>query len=198
MKNIILIGMAGSGKSTIGVLLAKSLGMPFIDTDLIIQERENKLLQDIINQYGIEEFLKIEEKALLSLNLHGTVIATGGSAVYSSQAMSHLKKNGRAVYIKVGYDEIKKSVYITKLYPHECGIEVNNASSIKEKRCHCDLINASNDLLPVEYCYCAAKFYYPLFSSVFGSKIEIEPLETVLNGGNKCTFKISNLGGNLL
>ncbi len=108
MKNIILIGMAGSGKSTIGVLLAKSLGMPFIDTDLIIQERENKLLQDIINQYGIEEFLKIEEKALLSLNLHGTVIATGGSAVYSSQAMSHLKKNGRAVYIKVGYDEIKK------------------------------------------------------------------------------------------
>ncbi len=110
MRNIVLVGMAGSGKSTLGVLLSKSLGMPFVDTDLIIQERENNLLQDIINQYGIEEFLKREEKALLSLNRQGTVIATGGSAVYSLRAMLHLKNNGLVVYLKVGFDEIDKRI----------------------------------------------------------------------------------------
>ena len=110
MKNIVLIGMAGSGKSTLGVLLAKALGIPFVDTDLILQERESNLLQNIINQYGIEEFLRKEEKALLTLDVDETVIATGGSAVYSPQAMQYLKENGTIVYLKVNYNEIEKRI----------------------------------------------------------------------------------------
>lgn len=110
MKNIVLIGMAGCGKSTIGVLLAKSLGMPFVDTDLIIQARENKLLQDIINEGGIEKFLKIEEEAVLSLDVDNTVIATGGSVVYSKAGMAYLKQNGMVVYLKLGYPEIQKRI----------------------------------------------------------------------------------------
>lgn len=110
MKNIVLIGMAGSGKSTLGVLLAKTLGMPFIDTDLIIQEREKDLLQNIIDSKGIEQFLQIEETAILSSRLEGTVIATGGSVVYSELAMSFLRKNGIMVYLKVDFEEIEKRI----------------------------------------------------------------------------------------
>ena len=81
MKNIVLIGMPGAGKSTIGVVLAKTLGMTFIDTDLVIQKRENKLLQQIIEKLGIEGFLEIEKEAVLSVSTNNSVIATGGSVV---------------------------------------------------------------------------------------------------------------------
>ncbi|MCG8481793.1 MAG: shikimate kinase [Clostridia bacterium] len=110
MKNIVLIGMAGSGKSTLGVLLAKSLGMPFVDTDLMIQQNEKKLLQEIIDTYGISRFLDIEEKVMLSIESIDSVIATGGSVVYSLQAMEHLKKHGRMVYLKLSYEEIEKRI----------------------------------------------------------------------------------------
>lgn len=110
MKNIVLIGMAGSGKSTLGVLLAKALGMPFVDTDLVLQERESNLLQNIINQYGIEAFLRKEEEALLALDVCATVIATGGSAVYSRKGMQYLKENGTIVYLEVNYEEIEKRI----------------------------------------------------------------------------------------
>lgn len=101
-RNLILIGMPGAGKSTVGVLLAKALGKTFIDTDLLIQKNEGRLLQDIINSDGLEKFLVIEEKAILGLNVQNNIIATGGSVVYSRKAMEHLKHNGIAVYLKLG------------------------------------------------------------------------------------------------
>lgn len=98
-KNVVLIGMPGAGKSTVGVLLAKALKMPFIDTDLLIQKQENRYLQELINSRGMNEFLKIEEEVILGVNAENTVIATGGSAVYSEPAVSHLKSNGILVFL---------------------------------------------------------------------------------------------------
>ncbi len=109
-KNIVLIGMPGAGKSTLGVLLAKAMGMFFVDTDILIQQKENRLLQEIIDTDGIDEFLKIEETVLCETNFNNAVIATGGSAVYSKKAMEHLKKNAVVVYLHVELDEIKKRV----------------------------------------------------------------------------------------
>ncbi|PLX99097.1 MAG: shikimate kinase [Desulfuromonas sp.] len=98
-SNIILIGMPGAGKSTIGVILAKRIGFDFIDTDLLIQRLSGKSLQTIINEDGLDHFRRVEEEVLLGLETDRTVIATGGSAVYSPEAMQHLKKNGLAVFI---------------------------------------------------------------------------------------------------
>ncbi len=107
-RNIVLIGMPASGKSTVGVILAKILGMDFIDTDIVIQQRENARLNEIIERYGTNEFLKKEEQALLSLKVSNTVIATGGSAVYSEKGMDHLKREARVIYLKVELDNLKK------------------------------------------------------------------------------------------
>jgi len=109
-SNIILIGMPGVGKSTIGVLLAKSLKMPFIDTDLIVQQQENRYLQEIINSDGIEKFMALEESAVLSLKVSSHVIATGGSVVYSSKSMAHLKSSGIIIYLKLKYHKLKKRI----------------------------------------------------------------------------------------
>lgn len=108
MSNIVLIGMPGCGKSTIGVILAKTIGIGFIDTDLIIQQRENRLLQDIIDSDGIEFFLDCEVKAVKTVDCNNTVIATGGSVVYREDAINHLKKNGKIFYLDVPLFEIKK------------------------------------------------------------------------------------------
>ena len=110
MNNIILIGMAGCGKSTLGVLLAKSLGMNFLDTDLVIQQREGKRLQEIINNDGLEYFRRAEDSALLSVNVDDTVIATGGSAVYYDDAMVHLKSGGKCVWLSLPFDEIEHRI----------------------------------------------------------------------------------------
>ena len=109
-ENIILIGMAGAGKSTLGVLLAKALGMDFVDTDILIQQSTKKLLQEIIETEGVERFMEIEEEVLSTLSLQNTVIATGGSAVYSDKAMKALKENGKAVYLRVGYDDLIRRI----------------------------------------------------------------------------------------
>ena len=110
MSNIILIGMPGAGKSTLGVLLAKAMGKLFVDTDIIIQQKTKRLLQDIIDNDGTDAFMKLEEETLLTVNETNTVIATGGSAVYSEKAMEHFKKSGKIVYLHVDFAEIEKRV----------------------------------------------------------------------------------------
>ncbi len=103
-ENIILIGMPGSGKSTCGVLAAKALLKNFFDTDLLLQGLEQSRLQDIIDREGIKYFLSAEEKAIMSLDISATVIATGGSVIYSEKAMEHLKSMGRVIYLHLEYE----------------------------------------------------------------------------------------------
>ncbi len=107
MNNIILIGMPGVGKSTVGVILAKEAGLSFTDTDLVIQNNTGKLLKDIIAEAGVDGFLKVEEESILALDVNDSVIATGGSVVYSAPAMEKLKKSGIVVYLKLPLDELK-------------------------------------------------------------------------------------------
>ena len=107
-RNIILIGMSGAGKSTLGVLLAKALGMDFVDTDVVFQAKEGKKLQNIIEEIGIDAFLKKEEEVILGFSSDHTVIATGGSVVYGQDAMKHLHENGIVIYIRLPYTEIER------------------------------------------------------------------------------------------
>ena len=109
-RNIVLIGMPGVGKSTVGVILAKVLGYRFIDADLVIQERENRLLSEIIAQDGLEGFLRAEENANIQVanEAKKAVIATGGSVVYCSRAMEKLSETGQIVYLKLDYDTLDK------------------------------------------------------------------------------------------
>ena len=108
MNNIILIGMPGVGKSTLGVVLAKVLGFQFIDADLLIQEQERKKLHQIIKEVGINGFMEIENQVNASIEAERSVIATGGSVVYCRQAMSHLKEIGTVVYLKVSLSTLEK------------------------------------------------------------------------------------------
>ena len=109
-ENIVLIGMPGVGKSTVGVILAKVLGYQFIDADLVIQKRENRLLHEIISEEGLEGFLKAEENATVysAQNEEKSIVATGGSVVYCEKAMQELKKTGRVIYLELEYDQLKK------------------------------------------------------------------------------------------
>lgn len=109
-ENIVLIGMPGVGKSTVGVILAKVLGYQFIDADLVIQKRENRLLHEIISEEGLDVFLKAEENAnvYIAQNEEKSIVATGGSVVYCEKAMQELKKTGRVIYLELEYDQLKK------------------------------------------------------------------------------------------
>ncbi len=108
MDNIILIGMPGAGKSTIGVVLAKNMGFGFIDSDLVIQEREGRILHDIISDIGNDAFIELENKINASIESRRCVIATGGSAVYGRDAMEHFKSAGKVIYLAHSYGEIKR------------------------------------------------------------------------------------------
>lgn len=110
-QNLILIGMSGAGKSTLGVLLAKALGKQFVDTDLLVQQKAGKLLQEILDTEGVDRFLEIEEQVLSSLDLTHAVISTGGSAVYSDKAMRHLKAGGVAVHLHVDFPALTKRLH---------------------------------------------------------------------------------------
>lgn len=108
MNNLILIGMPGAGKSTIGVILAKTLGMDFLDTDLAICRETGTTLQNILDTQGQEAFLQLEEKVVSGLNPTRTVVATGGSVPLRPEAMEHLKKSGKVIYLKVELEELRK------------------------------------------------------------------------------------------
>lgn len=108
MKNIVLIGMPGVGKSTIGVILAKQLGYEFVDSDLVIQKRENRLLHEIIEQKGVDGFIQVENQVNASLSVEKSIIATGGSVVYGHEAMEHLKKIGKIVYLRLSYESLER------------------------------------------------------------------------------------------
>jgi shikimate kinase len=107
MKNIVLIGMPGCGKSTVGVILAKVLGYNFIDSDLLIQEQEKCLLKDIIERDGLEGLIAIEEQVNSDIVAEHSVIATGGSVIYGPKAMEHLREIGVVVYIRLSCNTIE-------------------------------------------------------------------------------------------
>ncbi len=106
-SNITLIGMPASGKSTVGVLLAKRLGYSFVDADIVIQEKTGKLLKEIIAEQGTDGFLKVEEEVNSELNVQRSVIAPGGSVIYGPKAMEHLKEISVVVYLKLSYEDVK-------------------------------------------------------------------------------------------
>ena len=113
-NNIILIGMPTSGKSTIGVILAKILGYRFIDADIVIQEKEGRKLSRIIAEDGVDGFIDIENRINSEINADKTVIATGGSVVYGKEAMEHYKEIGTVVYLKVSFETLKKRLHHAK------------------------------------------------------------------------------------
>lgn len=107
-KNLVLIGMPGVGKSTIGVLLAKQLGYSFLDTDILIQAAEGKTLQQLIQKHGLSGFCDLEEKYILSVSVSSHVIAPGGSVVYGKAAMGHLKSNSVIIHLNLSLDRLEK------------------------------------------------------------------------------------------
>ena len=108
--NITMIGMPSSGKSTVGVLLAKRLGFSFVDVDIVIQEKEGRLLKEIIADEGMDGFLKAEETINAGLDVKMSVIAPGGSVIYGEKAMKHLKEISEVVYLKMSYEEMEKRI----------------------------------------------------------------------------------------
>ena len=109
-SNLVLIGMPGSGKSTVGVILAKKTSRDFVDTDIVIQRSLHRTLQDIVDKEGQTVFRKIEEEVLLGLSIRNYVIATGGSAIYSDHAMTHLKSDGILIFLDVDFAILESRV----------------------------------------------------------------------------------------
>ena len=128
MNNIILIGMPGAGKSTIGVVLAKKIGSEFIDSDIVIQNRYTKILQELINEYGTDGFEKIENDVNKSLNPQNSVIATGGSAIYGKEAMEHFDSIGTVVYLNLPYEEIEQRLGNLE----ERGVTIKKGQTLKD------------------------------------------------------------------
>ncbi len=126
--NVILIGMPTSGKSTVGVILAKLLEKDFVDTDLIIQKREHRKLSRIIEEDGLEGFLDIENSVCREVDLRNTVIATGGSVVYGEEGMEHLKSIGRVIYLEIDYNILQKRLHHVK----QRGVVLKPGQTIKE------------------------------------------------------------------
>ena len=128
MKNIVLIGMPGSGKSTIGVVAAKALGYGFLDSDLLIQAQEGDILENLIEKHGIDGFLAIENQVNRDIDAKRTVIATGGSVCYCDEAMRALKENGVVIYIKQNYQSIRRRVGSL----HKRGVVIRKGTTLRE------------------------------------------------------------------
>lgn len=128
MKNITLIGMPGSGKSTVGVVLAKKLGRRFIDSDLVIQENCGKLLYQLIEESGEAGFLILENRINKGIQADGAVIATGGSAVYGKEAMDHFKEIGTVVYLRISYEELEARLGDL----HERGVVIREGDTLRD------------------------------------------------------------------
>ena len=128
LKNIVLIGMPGCGKSTVGVVLAKALGYRFLDSDLVIQEEDGRLLSEIIDEEGLEGFNRIENEINSRINVKKTVIATGGSVIYGKEAMKHLKETGTVVYIRLPYEEIENRLGDL----HNRGVSIKDGQTLRE------------------------------------------------------------------
>lgn len=109
-ENIILIGMPGVGKSTVGVLLAKTMNKGFVDTDVYIQSREKRRLQEILDAEGLRAFLELEERSVLDLEVSNCIVATGGSVVYSDPAMQHLKRRGPVIHMWLPIDTLERRI----------------------------------------------------------------------------------------
>ncbi len=125
---ITLIGLPSSGKSTLGVLLAKALGYKFIDSDILIQEHEGRLLHEIIAEIGVDGFIDLENRINLSITNGNTVIATGGSAVYGKEAMEHFKTLGKVVYLKISFETLEQRLGD---YTHR-GVAIKNGTSLRD------------------------------------------------------------------
>ena len=128
MDNIILIGMPASGKSTVGVVLAKRLGYEFIDTDLLILKQEQTLLREIIAEKGEDGFLVIEDQVNADLEAERSVIAPGGSVVYCENAMKHYKEIGTVVYLQTSYQTIKERIGD----PKKRGVVLREGQTLKD------------------------------------------------------------------
>ena len=128
MNNIILTGMPSCGKSTLGRLLAKELNFAFLDTDDVIIERNGCPLKDILDSVGLDGFIRAEEEAVCSIDVESTVIATGGSVVYSPKAMEHLKSLGRIVYISLDYKEVEHRLGDL----HERGVAIAPGKTLRD------------------------------------------------------------------
>ena len=126
--NITLIGMPAAGKSTIGVLLAKTLGLEFSDIDLVIQKSEGRKLFEIIEQDGIDGFIELEQRAILGQTYENSVISTGGSAVYGDLAIEYLKGISRIVYLRLSFETVEKRLKNIKTR----GIAIKNGQSLRE------------------------------------------------------------------
>lgn len=111
VDNIILIGMPGAGKSSVGVVLAKALGFRFLDVDLLIQEREGALLQELLDSRGVERFLDLERDAICSLDCRRTVIAPGGSCICREDSIAHMRGLGTVVYLQLSLKEVTGRIH---------------------------------------------------------------------------------------
>lgn len=127
MNNIILIGMPGAGKSTVGVVLAKKMGYCFVDSDLVIQEKTKKLLHEIIREEGLQGFLEVENQINASLEVDNAVVATGGSVIYGSEAMEHLNEIGTVVYLRLSCRTIARRLGDL----HERGVALKKGQTLE-------------------------------------------------------------------
>ena len=160
-KNLIFIGMPAVGKSTVGVVVAKRLGRKFVDTDLLIQEQEDRLLREIIADVGEEGFLKIENQVNRDLDVKNAVISPGGSVIYCEEAMRHFKEIGTVVYLKASYQTIKRRIRS----PKKRGVVLKEGQTFR------DLYNERTKLF---------EMYADITISEDGCRIE-QTIENVLN-----------------